>query len=845
MATGQSSYFDSDNNTTYYDLTKKTGDSAEINGALFFATAPATSSGTGLIQAFVRVQDGGGNDTSPGFENGYNTDFRPLSYEENTSPSFTTSLLLSSVPVVTIDGVQYYEFRLDINQLKSSPGLSLDEIKLYTSNVSDGLAQGEITGTWFNDNAHLVYDMDGNGNSSVLLDYSLQAGSGKSDMFFYVAKSDFGNVVPGDTYVTLYSEFGQAGTLDSADLTALDDPANTALNYNGSDANDNTAAMAGTYTSNDGFEEWSVSKQISGAYIGGYKFLDTNGNGTWNTGETGLGGWQIDYTITYETKQGNVTTVHTSTGTVTTSDGNTDVTGDGVADPVGAYAIPVESSPDNNETYTITLTEHPQQGWVNTYDGDATANYTTTFTFKENDLTTTGSPNISGASGQTEPMNFGNFELYDISGTKYEDVNGNGAVDAGDNGLAGWTIFIDANNNQTLDAGEKSAVTDANGDWSITGLDASFDGLPVLEVNQAGWVQTLGPVNTIVGTSGNDQTGFDFANFELYDISGTKYNDINGDGQTTGDPGLGGVTIFIDKDNSGDLSAGDDTTTTANDGSWSFTGLDASYAGLKVYEVVPDGQVQTLGQAGYTITGTSGTDQTGLDFANHVAGPGVRTPGFWGNLGLQFWDGQVNETKVGPTFPTGDLLIFGHTDGTVDSNGDGVVNQADKGLLIGDYDHDGVTTGTEDTFFISLEDARNLVSGGGGSDGVSKLGRDAVATWLNYLAGNAIGTPGDQYSPHHYLDDAVDWLQTWGGKNGNGNAANLGDNDKTESFDSYDSHHTTVKSNAPQWNTPQFAGDNHSAALLHGELDYYNNYGATYTPGSDPLELHQYATPVI
>jgi hypothetical protein len=54
-----------------------------------------------------------------------------------------------------------------------------------------------------------------------------------------------------------------------------------------------------------------------------------------------------------------------------------------------------------------------------------------------------------------------------------------------------------------------------------------------------------------------------------------------------------------------------------------------------------------------------------------------------------------------------------------------------------------------------------------------------------------------------------------------------------------------VKSNAPQWNTPQFAGDNHSAALLHGELDYYNNYGATYTPGSDPLELHQYATPVI
>src|SRR5256885_8324196 len=82
------------------------------------------------------------------------------------------------------------------------------------------------------------------------------------------------------------------------------------------------------------------------------------------------------------------------------------------------------------------------------------------------------------------------------------------------------------------------------------------------------------------------------------------------------DLGLGGVTIFIDKDSSGGLSAGDATTVTATNGTWSFTGLDASYAGLKVYEVLPSGDVQTLGNAGYTITGTSGTDQTGLDFAN-------------------------------------------------------------------------------------------------------------------------------------------------------------------------------------------------------------------------------------
>src|ERR1700752_4705979 len=102
MPEGQSSY-SSTGGTTYYDLTTDTGDRAEINDALFFQNKPDDSSGTGLIQAIVRVQDPGNGD---GFENGYNSSFRPVSYEENTSPQFTTSLLLNSVPIVTINGTQ-------------------------------------------------------------------------------------------------------------------------------------------------------------------------------------------------------------------------------------------------------------------------------------------------------------------------------------------------------------------------------------------------------------------------------------------------------------------------------------------------------------------------------------------------------------------------------------------------------------------------------------------------------------------------------------------------------------------------------------------------------------------
>ena len=48
------------------------------------------------------------------------------------------------------------------------------------------------------------------------------------------------------------------------------------------------------------------------------------------------------------------------------------------------------------------------------------------------------------------------------------------------------------------------------------------------------------------------------------------------------------------------------------------------------------------------------------------------------------------------------------------------------------------------------------------SDGVIKIGRDVVATWLNFLAGNPIGDASDTGSPQHFIDDAIDYLQIFG-----------------------------------------------------------------------------------
>ena len=50
-----------------------------------------------------------------------------------------------------------------------------------------------------------------------------------------------------------------------------------------------------------------------------------------------------------------------------------------------------------------------------------------------------------------------------ISGHKYEDANNNGVIDSGELGLSGWDILLN---------GSQTAVTDANGSYSFTGLSA-------------------------------------------------------------------------------------------------------------------------------------------------------------------------------------------------------------------------------------------------------------------------------------------------------------------------------------------------------------------------------------
>ncbi|WP_292231552.1 SdrD B-like domain-containing protein, partial [Mesorhizobium sp.] len=211
-----------------------------------------------------------------------------------------------------------------------------------------------------------------------------------------------------------------------------------------------------------------------------------------------------------------------------------------------------------------------------------------------------------------------------IDGHKFNDLNADGVWEAGEPALAGWTIYIDANNNNTLDAGEPFAVTDANGYYKFTVTPGTYT---IREQPQAGWTQDA-PNNaqgefTITVAAGQNSHNNDFGNFQLGSISGHKYLDADGSLATTGDrTAVQGwtITLYNDANHNNVADAGEQVaqTTTDVNGLYQFTGL-----------VPGDYLIKEQDQAGWTHLSpvtinqdnlTSGQNLTNQDFINTQLG---------------------------------------------------------------------------------------------------------------------------------------------------------------------------------------------------------------------------------
>jgi uncharacterized protein (DUF2141 family) len=145
-------------------------------------------------------------------------------------------------------------------------------------------------------------------------------------------------------------------------------------------------------------------------------------------------------------------------------------------------------------------------------------------------------------------------------------------------------------------------------------------------------------------------------------ISGNVFNDSNANAKLdTGEVGLSGWTIYIDKNGDGKLNSGELKAITNSSGNYTFTDFETGT--YSVHEVVPVGYRRTLpSKTSYSLAVTGGVNVTGLN---------------WGNTTRALASGTVFKDNNGnKKFDSGEpgapgMIVF------VDANKDGVLDNGE------------------------------------------------------------------------------------------------------------------------------------------------------------------------
>lgn len=244
--------------------------------------------------------------------------------------------------------------------------------------------------------------------------------------------------------------------------------------------------------------------------IKGQKWLDVNGDKTWNEGEAPLAGWTInvltacsnnpaDYDYEYNDGQVTLPDFVSWTNYYNSHNPLADLNGDGQFTKLDLHCFGILFNGGSiTEPYTVMesqvtdadgqyafmdlipgaywLSETQQSNWAQMYP-----------------MTEVSGPFVIGeATVIDEGTDFGNFELGSIAGSVWNDLNSDGLWQTeAENGLPGWTVVLTMNGEEIVPI-EESMVTNAQGDYSFTGLMAGDYQLSLTA--PAGWSQTF-PVN--------------------------------------------------------------------------------------------------------------------------------------------------------------------------------------------------------------------------------------------------------------------------------------------------------------------------------------------------------------
>ena len=251
-----------------------------------------------------------------------------------------------------------------------------------------------------------------------------------------------------------------------------------------------------------------VNAPVAISGVAGNVWNDINGNGVRDTGEPGLGGWEVyvdlDTNNSLDAGEPQSTT-----------------------NAAGDYTI-VGIEPGTHRVAVV------QQ--INYLPTSPSTGYQTV---------------IAPNDGTQSNINFGNKLRTDaaIGGVVYVDRDHDGVRDAGEEGLAGITVYLDENNNALLDPDEVSAVSSVDLFYT-PGVDEAgvyrFDHLPggtyvvrqIIPVELSATPASELAKSVTVGPA-DDRNDIDLGDrYRPSEIHGTKFVDLNGNRiRDVGEPG--------------------------------------------------------------------------------------------------------------------------------------------------------------------------------------------------------------------------------------------------------------------------------------------------------------------
>ncbi|RVU86433.1 DUF11 domain-containing protein [Leucothrix sargassi] len=263
--------------------------------------------------------------------------------------------------------------------------------------------------------------------------------------------------------------------------------------------------------------------------------------------------------------------------------------------------------------------------------------------------------NVANISDPTVGDDFGNLtldiglipDMYEVTGTVWDDANNNGIRENNEAGIAGVTVVLSGSPYTGVPVRCLSVDTDANGFYKFDSVmsgeyqiiesdasDAPYSSAtcPPVGSDPATYVSTTPNVRNIV-VHETDVRRQDFGDYNGIVIKGTVFDD-NGEGSGTSanqnqegaEPGIGGVFVSATDATGATVY---DTTRTATDGSYTLH-VPGTITGtvVKVVEQNANGYISTGGQAGntggsYTLaddstsfTINSATTYTNVNFAD-------------------------------------------------------------------------------------------------------------------------------------------------------------------------------------------------------------------------------------